>query len=77
MGLQTGQGLGPGITFRFSQALPNQASGMNDASFEPLHGALAPCVCGSDLFPQLFDNGQQLCVFTLRHLAISSSLGVA
>lgn len=33
MGLQTGQGLGPGITFRFSQALPNQASGMNDAAF--------------------------------------------
>lgn len=33
MGLQTGQGLGPGVPFRFSQALPNQASGMNDASF--------------------------------------------
>lgn len=31
----------------------------------------------SDCFPQLFNDGQQLHIFALRHLAIASFLGVA
>lgn len=62
MGLQTGQGLGPGIPFCLSLALQNQALGINDASIKPLHGTLAPCMRRSDLFLQLFNDGQQLCI---------------
>lgn len=50
---------------------------MNDASFQPLHGALAPCVRGSYLLPQLFNDGQQFRILALGHLAVPSSLGVA
>lgn len=50
---------------------------MNDAALQSLHGTLAPRVRGSDLLPQLFNDGQQLRVFALGHLAVPSSLGVA
>lgn len=69
--------LGPGISFRLSQALPNQSSSVDDASFQPLHRALAARVRGPDLLPQLLDDGQQLGVFALGHLAAPSPLGIA
>lgn len=69
--------LGSGIPFRLSQALPNQPSCMNDAPLQPLHGTLAPCVRRPDLFPQLFNDGQQLSIFALGCLTVPRSLGVA
>lgn len=59
--------LGSGVPLRFGQALPNQSSRVDDATFESLHRALAPRIGGSDLFPQLFDDGQQLSVFALAY----------
>lgn len=43
-------------------------------SFQSLHCTLASSVRGPDLLPQLLDDGQQLCVFVLRHLAAGGAL---
>lgn len=43
-------------------------------SFQSLHRALTSGVRGPDLFAQLLDDGQQLCIFVLRHLAAAGAL---
>lgn len=43
-------------------------------SFQSLHCTLTSSVCGSDLLSELFNDGQQLCIFVLRHLAASRAL---
>lgn len=45
-------------------------------SFQSLHCTLTSSIRGPDLFPKLFDDGQQLCIFVLRHLATTGALEV-
>lgn len=43
-------------------------------SFQSLHCTLTSSVRGPDLLSKLFDDGQQLCIFVLRHLAARRAL---
>lgn len=43
-------------------------------SFQSLHCTLTSSICGSDLLPNLFNDGQQFCIFVLRHLNARGAL---
>lgn len=43
-------------------------------SFQSLHRTLTSSICGPDLLPNLFNDGQQFCIFVLRHLAARGAL---
>lgn len=62
-----GEGICPkrlctGAPLRLRKTLPDQCTGMDYTSLQPLHGALAPGVCRPDLAAHLLDDGQQFTV---------------
>lgn len=62
------------ITHNYSYCLCFTLKRFTVTSFQSLHCTLTASVCGPDLLSKLFYDGQQLCIFVLRHLATGRAL---